>query len=258
MTMNADYLEGLMEGFVAYDGNWRMTYMNAAAERILGRKRREVLGKTWHQAFPHAVSNPVDQMYQRVMAKRAAERMEMFYEHYGRWFEISAAPVQSGGVAAYFRDTRDRGRPPRAPRAAAPRKDEIPGTLAHQPPLDRRRTPRAAGRATVGSGHAGRGRRAYRAGPGECAQQCGEIHAAWRTHRAGRAHRAAGRRDPSARQRHRHCAGSPAAALPALRPGGQRAPRLWRPRHRPVHPPQPRRTPPRAEPGAERRHPPPH
>ena len=56
MTLNADYLEGLMEGFVAYDGDWRMTYMNAAAERILGRKRDDVLGKTWHQAFPHAVA----------------------------------------------------------------------------------------------------------------------------------------------------------------------------------------------------------
>ena len=132
MTMNADYLEGLMEGFVAYDGNWRMTYMNAAAERILGRKRHEVLGKTWHQAFPHAVSNPVDQMYQRVMAKRAAERMEMFYEHYGRWFEISAAPVQSGGVAVYFRDISDRVRALEALREADRRKDEFLATLGHE------------------------------------------------------------------------------------------------------------------------------
>ena len=66
-AQTADYLEGLMEGFVAYDQDWRMTYMNAAGERILGRRRDDVLGKTWHQAFPHAVGNPVDQMYQRVM-----------------------------------------------------------------------------------------------------------------------------------------------------------------------------------------------
>ena len=69
-----DYLEGLMEGFVAYDGAFRMTYMNASAERILGRKREDVLGKTWHQAFPHAVGNPVDQMYQRVKSQRAGSR----------------------------------------------------------------------------------------------------------------------------------------------------------------------------------------
>jgi len=130
--LNADYLEGLMEGFVAYDGDFRMTYMNAAAERILRRKRDDVLGKTWHQAFPHAVGNPVDHMYQRVMAERAAERMEMYYPHYGRWFEISAAPVQSGGVAVYFRDISDRVHALEALREADRTKDEFLATLGHE------------------------------------------------------------------------------------------------------------------------------
>jgi PAS domain S-box-containing protein len=103
-----DFLEGLMEGFVAYDQDWRMTYMNAAAEQILGRRRDDVLGKTWHQAFPHAVGNPVDQMYQRVMRTRAGESMEYYYVHYRRWLEISASPVKTGGVAVYFRDVTDR------------------------------------------------------------------------------------------------------------------------------------------------------
>ncbi len=107
-AQTADYLEGLMEGFVAYDRDWRMTYMNAAGERILGRRRDDVLGKTWHQAFPHAVGNPVDQMYQRVMRTRSGERMEYYYAHYRRWLEISASPVKSGGVAVYFRDVTDR------------------------------------------------------------------------------------------------------------------------------------------------------
>src|SRR5678810_793370 len=71
---HVDYLEGLMEGFVAYDGDWIMTYMNASAERMLGRNRADVLGKTWHQAFPHAVGNRVDHMYQRVKSGRRPER----------------------------------------------------------------------------------------------------------------------------------------------------------------------------------------
>ena len=107
-AQTADYLEGLMEGFVAYDQDWVMTYMNAAAERLLGRRRAEVLGKTWHQAFPHAVGNPVDHMYQRVMRTRSGERMDYYYPHYRRWLEISASPVKSGGVAVYFRDVSDR------------------------------------------------------------------------------------------------------------------------------------------------------
>ncbi|HYX63694.1 MAG TPA: PAS domain S-box protein, partial [Burkholderiales bacterium] len=109
-TQSSDYLEGLFEGFVAYDASWRMTHMNGAAERLTRRSRAEVLGKTWHEAFPHAAGNPVDRMYQRVMRTREPERMEYFYEHYGHWFEISASPVKTGGVAVYFRDISDRKR----------------------------------------------------------------------------------------------------------------------------------------------------
>ena len=127
-----DYLEGLLEGFVAYDGDWRMVYMNAAAERILGRRRDEVLGKTWHQAFPHAPGNPVDQMYQRVMRTRVGERMEYHYAHYGLWMEISAAPVRTGGVGVYFRDISDRKRAEMELREADRRKDEFLATLAHE------------------------------------------------------------------------------------------------------------------------------
>ena len=107
-SQTVDYLEGLLEGFVAYDAGWVMTYMNAAAERLLGRRREDVLGKSWHQAFPHAVGNDVDRMYQRVMRTRQPERMEYEYPHYARWFEISASPVRSGGIAVYFRDISDR------------------------------------------------------------------------------------------------------------------------------------------------------
>jgi signal transduction histidine kinase/PAS domain-containing protein len=104
----ADYLEGLLEGFVAYDSDWRAVYMNSAGERLLRRPRAEVLGKTWHQAFPHAAGNPVDQMYQRVMRTRTPERLEYFYAHYGMWMEIAASPSTSGGLGVYFRDVSDR------------------------------------------------------------------------------------------------------------------------------------------------------
>ncbi|HEV3009923.1 MAG TPA: PAS domain-containing sensor histidine kinase [Burkholderiales bacterium] len=127
-----DYLEGLLEGFVAYDENWVMTYINAAGERLLGRQRAEVVGKTWHQAFPHAVGNPVDQMYQRVMRSREPERMEYNYAHYGRWLEISASPVRSGGVAVYFRDISVAKAAGEQLRNADRRKDEFLAMLGHE------------------------------------------------------------------------------------------------------------------------------
>ena len=131
-TRTADYLEGLMEGFVAYDQDWVMTYINGAGEALLGRQRDTIVGKTWHEAFPHAVGNPVDAMYQRVMLERKPERMEFFYSHYGRWMEIAAAPVRSGGVGVYFRDISDRVRALEALRQADRRKDEFLAMLGHE------------------------------------------------------------------------------------------------------------------------------
>ena len=129
---HVDYLEGMIEGFVAYDAGWVMTYMNASAERILGRKRGEVLGKTWHEAFPHAVGNEVDRMYQRVKANRSPERMEYFYAHYKEWMEISASPLSNGGVGVYFTPITDRKNAEAELREAAKRKDEFLATLAHE------------------------------------------------------------------------------------------------------------------------------
>jgi PAS domain S-box-containing protein len=131
-TRTADFLEGLMEGFVAYDQNWRMTYINEAGERLLGRARSDIVGKTWHEAFPHAVGNAVDAMYQRVMRDRQPERMEFFYPHYSRWMEIAASPVQSGGVAVYFRDIGDRVQALEKLREGDRRKDEFLAMLAHE------------------------------------------------------------------------------------------------------------------------------
>ena len=144
-----DYLEGLMEGFVAYDGAWRMTYMNAAAERLLGRRREDVLGRTWHEAFPHAVGNPVDLMYQRVMRSRSGERMEYFYAHYGRWMEISAAPVRMPAARYASKPASNSDRPsstrppaistaPRYIRAWLPQKPSVSPDSAHSSSSGRR------------------------------------------------------------------------------------------------------------------------
>jgi PAS domain S-box-containing protein len=139
LRAQTDYLEGLSEGFLAYDRNWRIDYVNAAAERFIGRRRDEVLGKTLHEAFAYLLGNVVHQLFERVMSTRTAERLEFYYERIGRWIEISAAPVRSGGIAVYFRDVHDRIEAARLAREneaqlrlADRRKDEFLATLSHE------------------------------------------------------------------------------------------------------------------------------
>ena len=47
-------IEALCDGFCMVDREWRISYWNAAAERMLGAPRGEVLGMPLFAAFPHA------------------------------------------------------------------------------------------------------------------------------------------------------------------------------------------------------------
>jgi PAS domain S-box-containing protein len=109
-TQPTDYLEDLPDGFLAYDAEWRLVYANAAAERLLRRKRAEILGKRFAEIAPHLKGTLIEQNYQRVMRERVAASFEVFYDHYDRWFELSVAPLSNGGLAVYFRDVHDRKR----------------------------------------------------------------------------------------------------------------------------------------------------
>jgi signal transduction histidine kinase len=73
------------------------------------------------------------------MAGRRSERIEHYYEHYGKWLEIGASPVRTGGIAVYFRDSTERNvaehalrEREQALREADRRKDEFLATLAHE------------------------------------------------------------------------------------------------------------------------------
>jgi PAS domain S-box-containing protein len=110
MPLAVDYVEGLMDGFLAFDAKGRICYMNAAAEQQLRRPRSEVLGRAWQEVFPGGEGEAIEAMYRRVTESRAAERAEFFTEHSARWIEASASPVANGGFAVSFRDVTDRRR----------------------------------------------------------------------------------------------------------------------------------------------------
>lgn len=104
----ADVLERMTDGFVALDKDWRITYMNAAAEKTNAITRESVLGRTHWEVFPGVLGTDVERELRRAMAERIPIRRESFYPPYRRWYEMDIQPVKDSGLAFYGRDITER------------------------------------------------------------------------------------------------------------------------------------------------------
>ncbi|KYC41065.1 hypothetical protein WA1_23395 [Scytonema hofmannii PCC 7110] len=104
-------LESMSDAFVALDRDWRITYQNAAAERVNNNKpRSEVLGKTHWEEWPASVNSNLEIQYRYAMEHQVPVHFEEHYyspPDYDVWLEIHAYP-STEGLGIFFRDIGDR------------------------------------------------------------------------------------------------------------------------------------------------------
>jgi PAS domain S-box-containing protein len=102
-------LESIGDGFLACDAGWRLIYINAAGEHLLGLRREDVVGKLGWEVFPHLLSTESEQ---GIRAAAAGEIRE--FEHFSQprscWFDVRCFPRRGGGTSIYFKDTTERKR----------------------------------------------------------------------------------------------------------------------------------------------------
>ncbi len=100
----SEALEHLTDGFWIYDTEWRITYMNAAAEEIWKQPRQEYMGRTIWELFPAVIGTELEAQYRRAMANREMSEFEWLYQPWQRWYRIRIYPMPDGGVAVSARD----------------------------------------------------------------------------------------------------------------------------------------------------------
>ena len=101
-------VEAMPVGFMAVDGDWRITYVNPAGEAVVGQSRRELVGTDYWTAFPANADNDFGRTYREVAATRVAATVEGFYPHpLNRWFEVQVVPA-GDGLLFYFSDVTER------------------------------------------------------------------------------------------------------------------------------------------------------
>jgi PAS domain S-box-containing protein len=104
----SDILESIQDGFVAIDSNWVFTYVNAEAERVLGKARSELVGKNYWEEYPAAREARIGEFLHRASAERTPIHFEEFFPELQGWFEAHLYPSVDGGVAVYFRNITER------------------------------------------------------------------------------------------------------------------------------------------------------
>jgi len=116
----ARILESITDAFFTLDRQWRFTYVNPQAERVLFRTRAELLGRGIWEAFPEGAGSTFDRQYRRALAGGVAVTFEEFYPPLGAWLEVRAYP-SADGLSVFFQDVSERRRGEEALRASEER-----------------------------------------------------------------------------------------------------------------------------------------
>ena len=102
-------LERIRDGFFALDKTGNVTYWNGEAEKITGKTRDQVLGKSIWSSFAEKDGGRFEQACKTAADERAAFQYEAHYRSLDAWFEISIFPSDSG-VSIFFKDISERKR----------------------------------------------------------------------------------------------------------------------------------------------------
>src|SRR5437764_1064714 len=93
-----DAFEHMSDAFVAFDEGWCYTYVNGPAERLLGRSRADLVGRTIWDLYPEARDTPVESEYREAVRTGRPRRFEVYYPPHARWYENRTFPA-GGGLA---------------------------------------------------------------------------------------------------------------------------------------------------------------
>ncbi|MBD8874386.1 EAL domain-containing protein [Rhodanobacter sp. DHB23] len=102
-SVSSHVFERIAEAYVALDADWRYTYVNEAAARVLGRSAGELLGEYAWAGFPEEATRPFREAYERAMAEQRPCTVEAWFAPLGRWFASRAYPAPDG-LTVLFQD----------------------------------------------------------------------------------------------------------------------------------------------------------
>jgi PAS domain S-box-containing protein len=102
-------LESITDAFYALDREWRFTYANPEAERLLGAAKEDLVGRDLWAVCPEWAGTKLDVELHRAQADAVAVMFDFNEKPDGRWFQVRAYPAE-GGLSVYLLDVTRRTR----------------------------------------------------------------------------------------------------------------------------------------------------
>jgi PAS domain S-box-containing protein len=105
----ATTLESIKDGFVSFDADWKYTYVNRHAARMLEREPLDLIGKgVWEEA-PEAVGRPFHRACLDAIRDQMPIEIEELEDRSGRWFAYQLFPSKEG-LSVFFHEITERKR----------------------------------------------------------------------------------------------------------------------------------------------------
>lgn len=118
-------LETMSTAFLTLDLDWRFTYVNGAAERMLGRSREDLVGQELWALFPELRNSEAETRFRAALETGDEAGFEHYHPALDVWFDVRAIP-SGDGLSVYFHDITGRVRAEQdAARLAGEREDAL-------------------------------------------------------------------------------------------------------------------------------------
>jgi PAS domain S-box-containing protein len=95
------------DGFIAFDKEWRFTYVNKKAGEIYRIDPASIIGKVVWDALPQAIGNPFYEACKKAMKEQRYIHIENYSTIFNYWYESHVYPSPEG-LSIYFRDVTER------------------------------------------------------------------------------------------------------------------------------------------------------
>ena len=100
-------LESMTDAFYTLDREWRFTYLNSEAERLLQRPRSELMQRSVWEELSQLVKSALHDEFHACLAENRPAHFEFYSPTCEQWLDVHAYP-NPDGLAVYFRDITDR------------------------------------------------------------------------------------------------------------------------------------------------------